>query len=874
VTDVRSRLQEALEGRYLVERQVGQGGMGVVFLAQDLRHHRPVAVKVMRPELAEVLDSSRFVREIMTAARMTHPGILPVHDSGSHNGLMYFVMPYVDGGSLRALLERRVQLPLEQALRFATELGEALAYAHRHGVVHRDFKPENVLLEGGRPVIADFGVARAIGDDADGAHDATYSVAVGTPHYMSPEQALPPDRTGRHLDGRADLYALACVLYEMLAGDPPFTGATVDAIVARKLSGEFPSLRIARPIVPKAVADAIAKAMAPTPADRFDDVEGFLEAIRPPPRLRSLVVAAATAAVLTTAAGVGWLLAARGSPIDRDLIVVDRFENRTGDTALAALGLTAADWITSGLHGTRLAGVVPTPSAIQASRFVQREAASRAATDPLALLAKETGAGLIISGAYYLFRDQLTFQVQVSQASSSLWQRLVGRGVHARLHHTLEPVVVDRDSTRDGIVRVGARVMGWLASSRGETEFSAPDLARLPPTYDAYQRFTAGLEAYVADERHDAGAAFLDAWRRDTTFVVALLYAALNASNLRQYAAADSMLRVVGRAADRLTPYHRLWLGFRQALLSQDRPAALRAVRALAAEAPRSKATYNLAIEAWENGHLEEARDALERLTPDVGAVRGFLPYWGALANVHHLLGDYRAALETARRAQRAHPGMLFPVGWELAALAALGRTGEVTARTAEVAHLPADAMGWTPAQAIAEAAGELRARGHDAAAREAWEAVLTWYDLNGGEAAPSPRDRLGRAEALYALGRYDEAEHATGALLATDPEDIAVVGLHGRIAARRGDAATAAAVHERLLAMGERPYQFGRPFYQAALIEAVLGKDAQALQLLRRARAQGLSYGHWVNRETGLEGVRGTAPFQALARPVPLARD
>jgi tetratricopeptide (TPR) repeat protein len=864
VTDLQSRLQEALRGRYVIDRQVGMGGMGTVYLAEDLKHHRPVAVKVMRPELANAVDADRFVREIMTAARMTHPGILPVHDSGSHDGLLYFVMPYVDGGSLRSLLEEQRQLPVEQALRFTTDLGEALAYAHQNGVVHRDLKPENILIEAGRPVIADFGVALALGEESSA--DARYGIAIGTPHYMSPEQAT----AAEHIDGRTDLYSLASVLYEMLAGDPPFTGPTSDAILARKLTGDIPSLRIVRPTVPRKVEQAITKAVSPIPADRFDSVEHFLDAVRIPALPKGRVFAAVAGATLVAIVAVGWFLGTSSIRIDPNTIVVDQFENLTGDAALATLGISVADWIIEGLQGTRLTSVVPTRSALQASLFVRREVETDASVDPLALLARETQAGLIVSGAYYEERGRVTFHTQVSEAAPTWWRRLFGRGPNVRLRTTLPPVTVQRDSTQQGIKQVRARVLGWLASSQGETEYLAPEIDRSPPTFQAYQQFSEGMQPYVDNQAAAAAAAFLAAYASDTTFVVALLYAALNESNLGEYATADSLLRIVALSADRLNPYHRLWLEFRQALLSQDRPRALRSIRALDAEAPRTKAAYNHAIEAWEDGYLEEALEALQSLTPEIGAVRGYLPYWGALANVHHSLGDYRAALRVARRARDIHADSWWPVGWELAAMAALGDAVEVTQRATEMVESQAGADGVSPAQAMSEAAEELWAHGDAEASQQLWGLALEWYQIHEATEPIGVRDRRGRVSSLYALGRYDEAKRAASVLHDAMPQDVRVLGLLGRIAARQGDSTMAAEFLDSLEALGERPYQFGRPGYQAALIAAVMGYDQRALQLLRRAKAQGLAYGHWVRREMDLDRLRGTRAFEALTQPAP----
>ncbi len=270
------QLAAALGERYRIERVLGQGGMAVVFLAEDLKHHRRVAVKLLKPELSAVLGSERFFREIEIAAALQHPHILPLFDSGQANGLFYYVMPYAEGESLRQRLEREQQLPLDDALHITQQVGGALQYAHDHGVIHRDIKPENIMLSGGQAVVADFGIARAL--QAASSEPLTMSgMVVGTPHYMSPEQAA-----GDVVDGRSDQYSLACTLYEMLIGQPPFSGPSAQAVIARHSLEPVPSLRIVRQTVPVSVEQAITRAMAKQPVDRFPSMQHFLNGLESP----------------------------------------------------------------------------------------------------------------------------------------------------------------------------------------------------------------------------------------------------------------------------------------------------------------------------------------------------------------------------------------------------------------------------------------------------------------------------------------------------------------------------------------------------------------------------------------------------------------
>jgi serine/threonine-protein kinase len=318
--DIPSALAEALQDRYVLQRELGRGGMATVYLAQDLKHKRPVALKVLRPELAQSLGPERFQREIELAARLQHPHILTVHDSGETMGQLWFTMPFVEGESLRDRLRRQTQLPVEDALRIAREAALALEYAHQHGVIHRDIKPENILLTtDGSTLVADFGIAQALrgGDE----RLTETGLAVGTPGYMSPEQASGE----RDLGAATDIYSLACVLYEMLAGEPPFTGPTAQAILAKRVGGATPRVRLVRPAVPEGVDQAVTRALAPVPADRFASAADFARALAVPtvssgsrttvrasaaagrPARRLLVIGIAAAVGLVTMAGAALL---------------------------------------------------------------------------------------------------------------------------------------------------------------------------------------------------------------------------------------------------------------------------------------------------------------------------------------------------------------------------------------------------------------------------------------------------------------------------------------------------------------------------------------------------------------------------------------
>ena len=273
MADQLERLREALAGHYDVERLLGQGGMAFVYLARDPKHERRVAIKVLKPELSATIGADRFLREIRVAAQLQHPNILGLYDSGVADGLLYYVMPFIEGESLRDRLTREHQLPIEDAVRIVREAAEALQHAHDHKIIHRDIKPENILLQGGHALVADFGIAKAV-EAAGGQKLTETGMAVGTPHYMSPEQSL-----GGDMDGRSDEYSLGCVLYELLVGQPPFDGPNPMAVLARHSLEQVPSMQVVRNSIPDAVEDAVFRALEKTPADRYPTMKEFAEAL-------------------------------------------------------------------------------------------------------------------------------------------------------------------------------------------------------------------------------------------------------------------------------------------------------------------------------------------------------------------------------------------------------------------------------------------------------------------------------------------------------------------------------------------------------------------------------------------------------------------
>jgi len=423
------QLRSSLAGHYEVEREIGSGGMARIFLARDLKHRRPVAIKVLRPELAGAVAGDRFLREIEIAANLSHPHIIPLHDSGTTDGLTYYVMPYIEGESLRARLTRESQLPVADALRIGFEVADALAYAHGRGALHRDIKPENILLSAGHALVADFGIARALFEAGGDTLTAT-GMVLGTPDYMSPEQAF-----GREaLDGRSDIYSLGTVIFEMLAGRRPFIGTTPQAVLAQIVTEPVPSVRSIRAEIPAHIDEIVQRSLAKEPEKRFGSAAemaaalsaitsgvtaapaGVTTASWPPSRMVSL---AAAAAILVIVGGGAWMLSHKGS---RALTAANRIAVLPfavhGGPQLAYLGDGIVDLLSRNLEGANDVRTVDPGTVITA---VRKASAAPSVVDAAAghALARVVSAGEFVLGSVDGSSSQMRIQASLYEGEEA-----------------------------------------------------------------------------------------------------------------------------------------------------------------------------------------------------------------------------------------------------------------------------------------------------------------------------------------------------------------------------------------------------------------------------------------------------------------------
>ena len=492
MTDLTGQLNAALAGRYRLERELGRGGMATVFLAQDLKHPRRVAIKVLNPELTVLLGPERFLREIEIAARLQHPHILTLLDSGEAQGLLYYVMPYVEGESLRERLARERQLPVEEVLRLAREVADALDHAHRAGVVHRDIKPENILLQAGHAVVADFGIARAV-SAAGGTKLTTTGTAVGTPAYMSPEQVM----GGRDLDGRSDLYSLGCVLYEMLAGVPPFAGAAAESLAHQHLSVTPQPVTLVRSSVPGATARAIAKCLAKTPADRFGTAAQFAEALAAPTGFaepatgglggRRRWVPAGVAVALIVAALAVWRFVPSlfpgppPVPAKKAWILVAEFDGPVADSTVVA---ATRDLVMAALDQSEIVATVPREQIHLALQSALKPTSTRVDVDVAREIAYRSAVRTVLEGRVGRLGSGYSVVLRVVDVDS------------ARIVASVSDAAADEKALIPTVGRIAKNLRAALGERRSALQSTRDLNLYITPSFEAYKAGRMGNERF------------------------------------------------------------------------------------------------------------------------------------------------------------------------------------------------------------------------------------------------------------------------------------------------------------------------------------------------------------------------------------------
>ncbi|MCH7876083.1 MAG: protein kinase [Gemmatimonadetes bacterium] len=735
MSDVLDRLTTALAERYRVEREIGAGGMATVYLAEDLKHHRQVALKVLKREIAAMVGPERFLREIEIAARLQHPHILPLHDSGDADGLLYYVMPYVEGESLRSRLNREQQLPLRDALQIACEVADALSYAHSHDVLHRDIKPENILLSGEHAIVLDFGIARAI-SQAGAERITGTGLTVGTPAYMSPEQA----GGEAHLDGRSDIYSLGCVLYEMLGGEPPFRGPTPQAVLARQATEQPLSLQVIRPAIPDRLQAVVSTALAKVPADRYSTALQFNEALstslRPsavrrrwsrPAQLWVAAAAVTGIAVAVFASRVGF---EASNPLDSNRIVVFPPVVSPRVTGGAGLGEDVASIIVAEVDGAGpLRGIDGWRLLDRATRNDIRLLTSAAAT----ATAEARRAAFYIDGRILPDGDSVVVLLRLHNVSgdSTVAQATASAEVAAR-----------------AALEAAGQLLLALFPTGGPVDRSSVSRHPLAAIFE----WTLGEREYRRAHFAEAAEHFRSAVDVDSTFALAALRGAQASSWIRDKAAAlraaHAALEHVTLLAPRYAPFAR---GLRAYLSAKADSAVIYLDSALAykpdwpdALMALGEVYYHFLPEASPLDSLAEAAfTEVHRLDPE------FSPVLYHLLQIALRKGELSTAERLMQQFRRTNPDSLVLVGIEL--MLTCVRAGPRDIDWAEASHQNPRFLNEA---ALALTVGGLR---RPACAEGAWSALLELDTSSAGDWRYGAR--VGLHNVLVATGRYAEAK-------------------------------------------------------------------------------------------------------------------
>ncbi len=822
------RLQSVLSEKYRIEYEIGAGGMATVYAAEDLKHRRRVAIKVMKSELGPIIGPEQFLREIEIAAGLRHPHILPVYDSGESDGFLYYVMPWVEGESLRDRLNREKQLSIQDAVQITREVADAMSYAHEVGVIHRDIKPENIMLERGHAVVADFGIARAI-SAAGGVRLTETGLAIGTPAYMSPEQTTGSDE----IDGRSDLYSLGCVLHEMLVGQPPFTGSTAESIMRQHLALEPASVTVLRPAVPRSLASVVARSLVKTPADRFQSASEFDAALVAPsarsldwsPSTRRKILVGSLGALALLGGLTVWVLRPdTGRNADRSTL-----SSASPPPVIAVLPFANLsereenEYFSDGMTEDILTQLsqIGTLRVISHQSMMQYKGTDKSVRE----IAAELGASHIVDGS-------------VRRAAQSV--RITAQLIDARDDRPIWANQYDRELSAEAIFNIQSEIAREIAMGL-ETTLS-PDVERRPvhvPTGDltAYDYYLQGNERVRGGTREDierAIAFYRQAIAQDPAF--ALAYSALGVAFTALVGATDA-------------PAY--WLDSAES-------AARRALE-LDSLAPESHST--MALVYWNTGRMAQAvdmyRDALALRPNDP------MSLWG-LAFAIWQRGELDAALETMMLVERLDPATLSTYALLGRCYMSLGEFPEAERAFRRALQLQSDDT-W------------------------AHEDLIIMYLIQGevGRAAqqlqtlgvllPGSAEFLSSAAAVAIWrGDYDGARESLEQMIADYPENqFLPLGELGYVTAKLGDNGRAVELWREARENGEAEDQISEDLFWAAVelgrTAAAADRPDEAMQWLERSYQRG--WRGWPTIDIQLdplfENLRDDPRFENLRRRI-----
>lgn len=873
--DLRNQLESALGTSIHIIRELGGGGMSRVFLAEDVEHSREIVVKVVPGDLAGQVNLDRFRREIKVAAKLQHPCIVPVLSSGSADGLPFYTMPFVEGESLRERLSRERGLSVPESTRILRDIAGAVACAHERGVVHRDIKPENILVTRHHAVLVDFGVAKALTESTRGSAQLTsVGVALGTPAYMAPEQAAADPA----VDHRADIYALGVVAYEMLAGRHPFEGRSAQSMLAAHAIEQPNSVSVHRPSLPVLLTTLVTRMMEKHPGDRPQSAEEIIVSLdqvgtptsqsattginhspRVEVRRKRLLMAGGLAGAAVTIAALSMFAFKANSktdPVPAASVLLLPVETRENDSSQTVTGAEQIlDAVSSGLNQVKNLRLVSAPEVLSWK------------PDDAANNSRKLGAGTLIRTSIYPSRDSLQLQFRVIDANTGLIIR------------TLPPTRLSREPSRqelDSAIDPLLAIISFVASPI----LGAHTIPAREPRFAAFKEMETALNTDLTADPQNyriAEAHFIKAYQLDTNFIQPKLWqmwlyrTTSLVRNVPAKAYSFDTLQVFERTHRSLmTPFEETLANF-----AGDRVATHRGVRALAKMIewnPNGPIRRDMIVMLADLNRPHAADSAMEKIFAHDSTVKNNVAFWYIRSVLSHYSGDYRRALEAARHARSIAPNEIAGLRAELWTLAAMGDTANIEKLlvTVSAAARNRGAFFDFAGDLYLSTAQELTGHGHAAAGRKVLTRALEWFDGRTPKELENQSVAYRAALAYMVAGRLDDAHRLMKGLHNQYPEDFRYMGSWGRLAAMRGDTATALSLDRQLAELPSEKFS-GSPTFERAQIMAQLGRRDETVALLAEAFSQGVgfvSYRARVHTFNNFVGMRGYPPFEALLRP------
>ncbi|MFC1628865.1 protein kinase [Gemmatimonadota bacterium] len=847
-------------GQYQVIDKIGEGGMGAVYKAEDTTLHRLVALKTLSGHLTEDEEAQeRFIREAQSASSLNHPNITTVYDFIEDDDTRLICMEYIEGKTIRNMVESGI-VSVGKAIDIITQAAEALEAAHKKGILHRDVKSANIMVNmEGRVKVMDFGLAQLAGKS----QLTRTGTTMGTLSYSSPEQI-----SGRTVDRRSEVFSLGVVFYELLTGQLPFAATNEAEILFAIINNEPPKLSKLRDDVPELVEAVIARMLEKDPDLRYQNcgdvindlkgirkemetstvgITGVLERVQVNKRKKVVIRIGMGITVVVAIAVATVLLSNPGVRLNEEMVAVDIFENRTGETSLIEVGRIAASFLTESLRSMSIADVVPVNITAEAQDYLNSQTGESVTNRArLRAFAEETGAGVLVTGSYFQVNEELIFEVELISSRNM------------ELISSVKDIRGSSDNPMEVIDLMRQRVAPVLASYLDTDLFDYTNAFSQPTSYEAWRLYSKAMDTFFLSQSASIPLCY-EAHALAPEWFTPLLWVLAPLSNAGRFSETDSLVAIMNAHREELTPLEILTVDYYQAKSQGARWEKYRVVTQMAEIDSDHK--YSAALSAIDINRPSEAVEYLEQMDPTRGWLRKWGGYWSQYLAALSMLDEHKRELKIVRWGQKLHPDWNSMIRYEAFAYAALGKVKKILPLLERGFPLPAQRSSRRTLAQI------LRGHGHHDAAQQLLDETIEWYRSRPPEEQQTAAYRAQLANILYFAEEWDESQ----ALYSTVSYDYRpdLDWYLGRIAARKGDREEALRcidnIRERHASL---PYDLGQSEYMQATVFCLLGDHDRAINLLKEAHNKGLTYSSTMRFHIDLSTMAGFPPWEEFIRP------